>query len=162
MTNPWLWRGRTVEDRLLSRVTKDVATGCWNYPAHKGQEGYGVLFADGRYRRAHRVSYALFVGPIPDGMQVHHKCENRSCVNPEHLSATAVREHLMREHSNSQHRAAVNARKTHCKHGHELTPGNCVPYLLRKGIRECLTCTHARAKRWYDARGRALREARRE
>lgn len=46
--------------------------------------GYG-LFNPGKTQRAHRWSYERFVGPIPDGLGVRHRCDRRSCVNPAHL-----------------------------------------------------------------------------
>lgn len=59
--------------------------GCWNWLACKDKDGYGV----GRYKRrkiaAHRVSWLLYNGKIPDGLYVLHKCNNSSCVNPGHL-----------------------------------------------------------------------------
>lgn len=57
------------------------STGCWFWLGFKNHLGYGVLGKD----RAHRVAYKLFNGPIPKGLSVLHRCDVRSCVNPEHL-----------------------------------------------------------------------------
>lgn len=59
--------------------------GCWIYFAATDHSGYGNIWIEGRCYKAHRVSYEITKGPIPDGMYVLHRCDKPSCVNPEHL-----------------------------------------------------------------------------
>lgn len=59
-------------------------SGCWNWQLSKDPRGYGYAWSD-RAEQAHRVSYRAFVGPIPVGMGVLHRCDNPSCCNPSHL-----------------------------------------------------------------------------
>ncbi|MBT2412652.1 HNH endonuclease [Streptomyces sp. ISL-12] len=59
-------------------------------------QGYGRLRFRGRLVRAHRFSYELNVGPIPDGHQVDHLCRTPSCVRPDHLEAVTQRENVLR------------------------------------------------------------------
>lgn len=72
-------------DVFLERIEKDARTGCWNWTGNFVKAGYGTFFLDGKNQRAHRVSYIHFVGPIPKGLLVQHTCDNKKCVNPDHL-----------------------------------------------------------------------------
>lgn len=71
--------------RLQRRLKTNENTGCWEFQGARVKEGYGQIKFDGVNYRAHRLSYSLFVGEIPDGMHVLHKCDNPPCCNPDHL-----------------------------------------------------------------------------
>ena len=68
---------------FLSRI--EETPHCWLYTGYITKYGYGKLRVHGKVMRAHRFAYQLFVGPIPEGLIVRHRCHNPACVNPEHL-----------------------------------------------------------------------------
>lgn len=73
----------SAEARFWSKVEK--TDGCWIWLGYPNRQGYGTIQVDGVRVRAHRFSWSLLNGPIPDGLCVLHTCDNPSCVRPDHL-----------------------------------------------------------------------------
>lgn len=87
----------TREQRIWSKVEKADPCWPWRGQVDKGSGGYGRYHGE----RAHRLIYEMTVGPIPDGLLVDHRCQNRICVNPEHLRLATQKqngENLVQRH----------------------------------------------------------------
>lgn len=88
-------RGETLEERMnRAREEAEVdANGCWLWPWFRNTYGYGqARRPGGGTTQAHRAAYEVWVGPIPAGEAIHHKCANSSCFNPDHLQPVTTRE----------------------------------------------------------------------
>jgi hypothetical protein len=83
-----MWRrGDVNAGELKPRFEANIrkTESCWLWTGMLTDGGYGVISDHQKKTRAHRASYALYVGPIPEGMHVLHRCDNPPCVNPKHL-----------------------------------------------------------------------------
>lgn len=127
--------------RFASKYLADEATGCWNWTAARDRDGYGVFNFPWGQHYAHRVSYELHVGEIPDGFQIDHLCRNRSCVNPAHLEPVNSRTNTMRSPTAL---ATINATKTHCRRGHAFDEINTA--VDKTGKRTCRKCNYIRSR----------------
>lgn len=103
-----IWYAEGVKPNQLRRFwSKVVKTeDCWEWTGAKTGAGYGHVLLNYKNVYAHRLSYELLVGPIPEGLVIDHVCRNRGCINPEHLEPVTPRENVMRA-------------PKHVVHGHE-------------------------------------------
>jgi hypothetical protein len=118
---------------------------CWIWKGVR-EGGYGGIYDRKQRYQAHRISYMLHVGPIPEGLVIDHLCRNTRCVNPDHLEAVTEQVNILRGLGTS----SVFARKTHCKYGHEFTPENTYIHKSRNS-RVCRTCNREKIRRYRAA-----------
>lgn len=80
-----------LRERLERRATRE-RSGCLEWAGSRNPKGYGIIRYDGRTRRAHRVAFEVFIGPIPEGKMIDHTCHNPPCINPHHLRAVTQKQ----------------------------------------------------------------------
>lgn len=111
-----------------------LSNGCWDWVASLSVKGYGLFKLNGKTVKAHRVSYELFKGEIPKGLQIDHLCRNRKCVNPSHLEAVTARINVLRGETIT----AKAFRTTKCPLGHPYSMYNT--WFDNRGHRNCKIC----------------------
>lgn len=144
---------KTVEERFWDRVDKngpphpDLKTPCWLWIGALDRDGYGLFGPEvGANHRAHRFSYTLAKGEIPEGLQLDHLCKVRNCVNPEHCEPVTGKENTLRGDGIT----ARNAQKTHCPKGH---PYDILGTYPNGGsFRGCKRCNREKTQRYRDKR----------
>ena len=141
--------------RLERMVSPEPNTGCWLWTGatvpfgygriNGGRTGVGVLLA-------HRASWEIYRGPVPEELCVLHRCDIPQCVNPDHLflgtHADNVADKIAKGRarfgtSGMEAKTASRRAQTHCKRGHLLSGENLIPSAVH---RECKTCAKANSK----------------
>ncbi len=115
---------------------------CVEWTGCKTKDGYGIRAINGTTQTTHRIAYEEQIGQIPKGLQIHHVCENRACMNVKHLRLVTPRENVLMSNSFAAH----NAKKTHCKHGHEFTKENTRVWRKMRLCRKCNTINKRRSR----------------
>lgn len=92
MTN----RDEGAAERLRSKLASTTEGECWLWSASRRADGYGQFRFRNSVWMAHRAAYTLFVGEIPDGMEIDHLCQSRLCCNPDHLEPVTGEENNRR------------------------------------------------------------------
>lgn len=119
---------------------------CWNWVGTIALNGYGTIKIGGRKGSrvyAHRLAYSMFVGPIPDGMDLDHLCRNRRCANPSHLEPVTRQTNVLRGVGPSL-LGKLNGAKTQCKSGHAFDDANT--RYRPSGGRTCRECERNRRR----------------
>jgi hypothetical protein len=122
--------------RTFPQKAETLPNGCIIWTGRVDRHGYGTRNG----KLAHRVAYERAVGPIPDGKLVCHTCDNRRCINPQHLWLGTAEENAIDSSAKGRN---CQQGKTHCPQGHEYTPENTrFAVVVRRHCRACRTTAH--------------------
>lgn len=154
----------TPDERFKAKVV--VTDGCYGWNSARSPNGYGMFSITGtKTTQAHRFAWEQAHGPIPDGIQVGHRCHDedescvgkgaecphRACTRLDHLYLQTPKENSQAGHGNPPDWVDPRTLRTHCKRGHEFTPANIKWY---RGRRACRTCINIHQLRRYHDRKR--------
>ena len=138
----------SIVERFFAKVKKTAS--CWIWLGAHGPMGHGNFQVNGKTYGAHRFSFLLAGHALYKGKVLDHLCGDPRCVNPAHLQQVTQSVNVLRGNSPF----AINARKTHCIHGHAFTSENT--YIFLDGDRGCRACQRAfDTVRYKDSKRRA-------
>jgi hypothetical protein len=152
---------------ILDRIKiedRGHSTPCWIWQRWCNPKGYALAAVPGfrPAERVHRAAYTVWVGPIPDGLQIDHLCRVTSCVNPAHLEPVTILENVRRAlgygpdwqpapRPKRTHGPSASRRKDFCKRGHEMA-------IHRRPQGDCRLCRNIHKRDSYYRKKRALAE----
>lgn len=141
-------------ERFLAKVNKCgpliVETRCWSWTAYRNKCGYGTFQLGPSQILAHRASWKLHNGAFDESLNVLHRCDNPSCVNPDHLFLGTHQENMA---DCKRKKRFFHSSKTHCRQGHPYDEKNT--RFNKKGERVCKVCAYG-YELAYDLRKKRL------
>jgi hypothetical protein len=143
-------KNMSYEERFFQKVDKTES--CWIWKGALSGRGYGSFSFNQKTMPAHRYSFLIHKGPVPDGGVICHSCDTPSCVNPEHLWAGTHSENTQ-DMFKKDRQGSSNRKKTHCRRGHSFEEFEPAVYIKKQGrqigkeYRVCKEC-----KRLNDAK----------
>jgi hypothetical protein len=133
--------------RFWDKVIRIPEHTCWEWIGHQDKDGYGRLRVNYEDLRAHRVSWELHnKKKIPPKLMVLHRCDNPSCINPDHLFIGTNTDNMQDAMAKGRGAPARLKSRTHCKFGHRFTEENT--YMITPTKRRCRKCSAITAKRF--------------
>lgn len=142
--------------RIAAKIRVNDATGCWEWTASRNAKGYGTVSRQAYGENlAHRLTYRLLVGPIPEGMECDHLCRVHECVLPLHLEPVPHVVNVQRGMAGAAYRLAPT-----CIRGHAWTPETT--RFRTNGGRVCIECARQRHRESYVPKPRPEHKLRQE
>lgn len=126
---------------ILERIAAStimLPNNCHGWTASRAGHGYPYISFNGKRQLVHRITHEQMFGPIPEGKEAHHECENKGCINPLHIRPVSHSENIK---LSNPWKSSWLRKKTHCPEGHEYNQSNT--YLWR-GYRHCRSCRKTR------------------
>ena len=143
---------RTAKQRFESKINKTQS--CWLWVGSINSRGYGQFWENKKSYQAHRYSWSIYVGEIPNGLYICHKCDVKECVNPAHLFAGTPSQNM--QDCIQKKRFSCPSIKGFCKKGHPYIGENI---LVTKKQTLCRTCQNMRARKSYWKAKEAIKQA---
>ena len=128
---------KSLIERLDGKLIIEPGTHCWVWVGAHNGNSYGRIWFDGKMYYTHRFAFELFVGNIPNGMEIDHLCSNPACLNPLHLEPVTHAENMAR---------GKRAQRTRCIRDHPYDEGNT--YFHPDGSRVCRICKRMNHRAW--------------
>lgn len=132
-----------------AKATKPSIDVCWDWMASIGTSGYGSLRFSGQTYYAHRLAWEYTFGPVPHGQRVLHHCDNRKCINPDHLFLGSGADNSLDMFSKARHPRQILTVETARQLRARANKGESRSLLAQEfGVRECTVYDVANGRSW--------------
>ena len=128
--NRCMSKDMSYEERFFQKVNKTDS--CWLWTGSLNSRGYGCLAVNRKTVSAHRYSYAIHKGEIPEGLIICHSCDVPACVNPDHLWAGTFADN-MKDMVDKDRHGETSRKQTHCRKGHSFEEFEPLVYIKKQG-----------------------------